>query len=69
MVLSHLARAAAAVIERLAPVEFRQHLAQEGPHVRHQAERDRIVAADLLRIDVDVDELGRRDGERVARNP
>ena len=45
------------------------HLAQEGAHVGHQAERNRIVAADLLRIDIDVDQLRRRDGERVARDP
>ena len=51
----------------LAAVELGQHLAQEGAHVGHQPERDRIVAADLLRIDVDVDELRRRDGEGIAR--
>ena len=50
-------------------VELGQHLAQERAHVRHQAERDRIVARDLVGIDVDVDELGRRDGERIAGQP
>jgi hypothetical protein len=37
------------------------HLAQEGAHVGHQAERARVIAADFFRIDVDVG--GRRPGE------
>ena len=45
------------------------HLPQEGAHVGHQAERDRIVAADLLGIDVDMDQPRRRNGEGVAGNP
>ena len=43
--------------EVLAAIEFGEDLAQEGADVGHQAERDRIVAADLVRIDVDVNEL------------
>ena len=39
-----------------AAVEFGMDLAQEGAHIGHQAERDRIVAADFLRIDVDMNE-------------
>ena len=57
------------LVDILAPVELGEHLAQEGAHVGHQAERNRIIAADLLRIDVDVNEFGRRNGEGVARNP
>ena len=53
----------------LASRDLGQHLAQERAHVRHQAERDRIVAADLLRVDVDMDQFGRRDGEGVAGDP
>ena len=56
-------------VARLAAVELGQHLAQEGAHVRHQAERHRVVAGDLLGIDVDVDQPGRRDRERVAGQP
>ena len=44
-------------------------LAQEGAHIGHQPERDRIIAADLLGIDIDMDELRRRDGEGIAGNP
>src|SRR5947208_1128478 len=58
-----------ALAESLARVEFGEHLAQEGAYVRHQAERDRIVARDLLGIDVDVDELRRRDREGIAGEP
>ena len=52
-----------------AGVELAQHLPQERAHVRHQAERHGIVAGNLLGIDVDVDELGRRDREGIARQP
>jgi len=52
-----------------ARVDFRQQLAQECAHVRHQPERHRIVAGNLIRIDVDVDEPGRRDREGIARQP
>ena len=45
------------------------NLPQEGAHIGHQPERDRIVAADLLGIDVDVNEPGRRNGEGIAGNP
>ena len=57
------------LVDVLAAVEFGEHLAQEGAHVGHQPERDRIIAADLVRIDVDMNELGRRNGEGVAGNP
>ena len=53
----------------LATVEFAQNLPQEGADIGHQAERDRIVAADLVGIDVDMDELGRRDVEGIAGYP
>ncbi len=52
-----------------AAVEFGQQLAQESAHVRHQPESDGIVSADLVRVDVDMDQPGRRDGEGVARDP
>ena len=52
-----------------AAIELSQELAQEGTHVGHQPERDRIVAADFLRVDIDMDELRRRDRERVALQP
>src|SRR5687768_10098727 len=57
------------LLSGIAGVELGQKLAKERPHVRHQPERDRVVAPDLLRVDVDVNELGRRDGERVSGNP
>jgi len=50
-------------------LELGQNLPQERPHVSHQPERHRIVARDLLRVDVHVDQLGRRNGERIALNP
>ncbi len=52
---------------RVARLDLGEKLAQEGAHIGHQAERDRVVAGDLVGIDIDVDQLGRRDGERVAR--
>ena len=52
--------------EVLARSRSRPALPQERPHVGHQAERHRIVAADLLGIDVDMDQFGRRDGEGIA---
>ena len=64
-----LARARRASLSVLARIELRQHLAQERAHIRHQPERDRIVARDLVGIDVDMDELRRRNGEGVARQP
>ena len=45
------------------------NLAQEGAHIGHQAERDRIVAADFLGVDVDVNEPRRRNGEGIAGDP
>ena len=57
------------IADTVAGVELRQHLVQEGAHVRHQPERDRVIAGDLVGIDVDMDELGRRDGEGVAGQP
>jgi hypothetical protein len=51
------------------PVQFGVQLAQEGTHIGHQTERDRVVAANLLGIDVDMNEFGRGNGERIARNP
>ena len=44
-------------------------LLQEGADIRHQAERNGIIAADLFRIDVDMDQPRRRNGEGVAGNP
>ena len=58
-----------ALVEVGAAIELGENLAQERPYVSHQAERDRIIAADLLRIDVDMNELRRRNGEGIARNP
>ena len=46
-----------------AGIELRQQLAQERAHIRHQAESDRIIARDLVGIDIHMDELGRRNGE------
>ena len=45
------------------------NLPQKGAHIRHQAERHRIVAPDFFRIDVDVNEPRRRDGEGIAGDP
>jgi hypothetical protein len=42
------------------PVQFGVQLAQEGTHIGHQTERDRLVAANFLGIDVDVNEFGRK---------
>ena len=52
-----------------AAVELGVDLPQEGADIGHEAERHRIVARDLVRIDVDMDQLGRRDGEGVAGDP
>ena len=52
-----------------AAVEFGMKLPQEGTHIGHQAERDRIIAADLFRVDIDMNELGGRNGEGIARDP
>ncbi|OIQ63383.1 hypothetical protein GALL_550760 [mine drainage metagenome] len=52
-----------------AAVEFGVNLAQKSEYVGHQAERDRIIATDLLGVDVDVNEPGRRNGEGIAGNP
>ena len=49
--------------------ELGMALAQEGAHIGHQAERDGIVTADLLGIDVDMDQFRRRNGEGIAWNP
>ena len=46
-----------------------EQLAHEHLRVGDDAERRRIVAADLLRVDVDVDQLRRREIPRVARDP
>ena len=62
-------RASAFFDEVGAAIEFGVYLPQEGAHVGHQAERDRIIAADLLGIDVDMDQPRRRDGEGVAGDP
>lgn len=58
-----------ALVEIAASIELREHLPQEGAHIRHQTERNRIIAADLLRIDVDVDQPCGRNSEGVAGNP
>ena len=50
-------------------IEFGMHLPQEGVHIGHQPERDRIITADLFGIDVDMDQPRRRDGEGIARYP
>jgi hypothetical protein len=52
-----------------AAVKLAKELAEESSHVRHQPECDGIIAADLLRIDVDMDQPGRRDGEGIAGDP
>jgi len=51
-----------------AAIEFGMQLPQEGAHVRHQAECYRIVAADFLGIDVDVNQSRRRNGEGVRES-
>ena len=51
------------------PVEFANDLAEKRPHIRHQAERHRIVAPDLLWIDVHMDEFRRRDREGIPWKP
>ena len=52
-----------------AAIQFGMNLPQEGTHIGHQAERHRIIAADFLRIDIDVNEFCRRNGEGIARDP
>ena len=49
-----------------AAIEFGVNLPQKGAHIGHQAERDRIVAADFLGIDVDMNQSCRRNGEGIA---
>ena len=44
-------------------------LPQEGTHIGHQPQCHRIVAADLLGIDVDMNELRRRDREGITGDP
>src|SRR5262245_42378818 len=56
-------------VEIGAPIELGMDLAQEGADISHQAELDRIIPANLFRINVDMDELCRRNGEGVAGNP
>src|SRR5262249_14575672 len=51
------------IANAITAIELRQHLLEKGTHVGHQPERDRIIAGDLVGIDVDVDELGRWNGE------
>ncbi len=58
-----------AVGARLAVLELGQKLAQEGARVGQDAEVGRIVAAELLRIDVDMDQLGVREVPRIAGQP
>jgi hypothetical protein len=58
-----------ALVQVPSAIELRMHLAKESAHVRHQPKRDRIIAADLLGIDVDVDKPGRRNGEGIPGNP
>ena len=38
-------------------------------HVGNDSDLDRVVAADLVRVDVDLDEAGRRDGPRLVWHP
>ena len=49
-----------------AAIEFGVDLTQECADVGHQAKRDRIIAADLFRIDVDVNEFCGRNVEGIA---
>ena len=49
-----------------AALQLGQQLAQEGARVGEDAEVGRIVAAELVRVDVDVDQLGVREIPRVA---
>ena len=63
-------RAGSIAVAPISPgVELSEKLAQERAHVRHQAESDRVVAGDLVGIDVHMNKLGRGNGERVAREP
>ena len=50
-------------------IELRHELADECAHVGHQSQRNRVVARDLIRIDVDVNEPGRRNGEGISGQP
>src|SRR5579864_6879062 len=52
-----------------APVELPMNLTKEGADIRHQAECNRIVTADLLGIDIDVNETRRWNRERVTGYP
>ena len=52
-----------------APLELGEQLAQEGARVGQDAEIGRIVAAELGRIDVDMDQLGLREIPRIAGQP
>ena len=67
MLAHHPDRSGCAVA--LPSAECRQELSQHGPGVRGDADGHGIVAAELVDIDVDVDELRRRDVERCARHP
>ena len=50
----------------LARPERREQIGQSGLRVADQPDLDRVVLADLARIDVELDELRRRDVERDA---
>ena len=54
---------------RRAPLQLGQHLAQEGARVGQDGEVGRIVAAELVMVDVDVDQLGVREVPGIARQP
>src|SRR5947208_12265376 len=68
MVASHFAREAAA-----SPMPSRESTSASTcwrkVRIGHQPERHWIIAGDLVGIDVDVDELGRWNGERIAGKP
>ena len=57
------------IADAVTGIDLRQHLLEKGAHVGHQPERHWIIAGDLVGIDVDVDELGRWNGERIAGKP
>ena len=52
-----------------APIELGEKLAQEGARVGEDAEVRRIIAAELGRIDVDMDEFCVRKIPRIAGHP
>ena len=54
---------------RAAAFDLGQQLAQERARVGEDADVGRIIAAELVGVDVDVDQLGLREIPRIARHP